>query len=153
YLRMLDQLDARPIPGTEGGLFATFSPDGQWIAYMAPGPPTQVRKTLIAGGSSLSLAEDVIGGPMTWGLDDKIYYAAGPSLLRVAASGGKPEILATLDPKKGEVAYADPQPLPGGNQILFLILTAKGINDLQTAVVDLKTHEKRVLLTDGGTFF
>src|SRR6202049_4649427 len=35
YLRALDNLEARPIPGTEGAVDSFFSPDGQWVGFFA----------------------------------------------------------------------------------------------------------------------
>ena len=27
--------ETRPLPGTDGGMVPTFSPDGQWVAFVA----------------------------------------------------------------------------------------------------------------------
>jgi hypothetical protein len=42
YLRHMDQLEAKPLPGTDGAFGLTFSPDGQWIVFSAG--PTVARK-------------------------------------------------------------------------------------------------------------
>ena len=36
YLRAMDQLQPKPIPGTEGASFPFFSPDGQWLGFLLP---------------------------------------------------------------------------------------------------------------------
>ena len=33
YMRRLDQLEAVPLPGTDGAHSPFFSPDGQWVAF------------------------------------------------------------------------------------------------------------------------
>ena len=35
YIRNLDQLDSRLLPGTEGAVAPEFSPNGKWIAFGA----------------------------------------------------------------------------------------------------------------------
>src|SRR5260370_6144718 len=35
YLRAMDSLEARPMPGTEGAVNPFFSPDGQWLGLFA----------------------------------------------------------------------------------------------------------------------
>ena len=68
YRRPLDQLDAVPIPGTEGAYIIFFSPDGQWLGLITQ---QGLRKVSLAGegrpsrcttGDS-SLAR--VGDPMT----------------------------------------------------------------------------------------
>ena len=54
YLRSLEQLDALPLPGTEGGSHPFFSPDGRWVGFFAEG---KLKKTSINGGKVLTLAE------------------------------------------------------------------------------------------------
>jgi serine/threonine-protein kinase len=31
----VDSLDAKPLPGTEGGFSPFFSPDGQWLGFFS----------------------------------------------------------------------------------------------------------------------
>jgi eukaryotic-like serine/threonine-protein kinase len=128
YLRRMDQLEARALPGTEGAFGAAFSPDGQWIAYSIGGNPGSLKKIPVAGGAALTLVEGIaLGGDLDWGLDDNIYFAT-TELLRVSSNGGKPQTLLTADPKKGELLYAFPQLLPGGKEVLVGRLTTKGFN-------------------------
>ena len=52
YLRPLEGLDAKPIPGTEGAAAPFFSPDGQWLGFFADG---KLKKISIAGGTVVNL--------------------------------------------------------------------------------------------------
>src|SRR5262249_55641939 len=59
YIRMLDQFEARPLPGTEGASFLSFSPDGQWISFVTGdrNPALgRLKKVAGAGGPSLKMA-------------------------------------------------------------------------------------------------
>jgi hypothetical protein len=47
YLRPIDRLDAVPLPGTESGSNPFFSPDGQWLGFVARG---EIKKMAVAGG-------------------------------------------------------------------------------------------------------
>ncbi len=66
FLRSMDSLETYPIPGTEGAQSPFFSPDSQWIAFIAEG---KLKKVSITGGPPLVLS-DATGGqeagdPMT----------------------------------------------------------------------------------------
>jgi serine/threonine-protein kinase len=151
YVRTLDQFQWRPLVGTEDAVYPVFSPDGQWIAYMAGFTGTrQLKKISIAGGSALTLADHLGDGPGTiaWEQDDYIYFGGRQGLERVPSGGGKPEILATVDSKKGELAYNAPQVLPGGKLLLFSI--SLSLNNVQIAALNLQTAEKKILLDAAG---
>ena len=151
YVRELDQFEWRPLAGTENAVFPVFSPDGQWIAYMAGFTgPRQLKKISVAGGTALTLVDDAGDGPSTiaWEQDDYIYFGGRQGLERAPSTGGRPQILATADSKKGELAYNAPQLLPGGKQLLFSI--SLGLNKVQIAALNLRTAEKKILLDAAG---
>src|SRR6266699_965480 len=54
YLRAMDSLDARLIPGTEGATEPFFSPDGQWLGFFVG---NKLKKAPVGGGAVLTLAE------------------------------------------------------------------------------------------------
>jgi len=146
YVRLMDQLETRLIPGTEGAGFLSFSPDGQWIAYVDRATPTQLRKVSVAGGPSQVLAEaaSVVGPPVTsWGDDGNILFSSKGVLLRVPPGGGQPQILATPDAKSGEFWYAAPQLLPGGRNVLVTVSKKSGMLQM---VLNLQTGEKKIVL-------
>jgi Tol biopolymer transport system component len=75
---MLDQPDAKPIPGTEGGSRPSFSPDGQWLVYFT-GYTAGAEESWKVG--ALWMPAPQSGSPMTYMLDGKQYIV-------VAVSGG-----------------------------------------------------------------
>lgn len=121
-----------------------FSPDGEWIAYF-DGVST-LKKVRVSGGPAVTIAPVLHqNGGATCGPDDGIVYAGGPQtgLLRVSATGGKPEVLARPDRARGEWAYAQPEILPGGKALLMTIRTFEGDH---VAALDLRTATRTVLV-------
>ena len=129
YQRRLDQLNAQPIPGTDGAYNPFFSPDGEWIAYFTdPGADTGLLKRVASdGGPVFTLGTATI--PMgSWGHDDRIVYASraengqGFGLYRMSDGGGRAEPLVFPNCEQGEVDFGWPDILPNGN-IIFSIRT------------------------------
>ena len=54
FVRRLDQLDATPLPGTEGAHSPFFSPDGQWIAFFAD---AKLKKVALSGGAPVTICD------------------------------------------------------------------------------------------------
>ena len=150
YLRAMDDPVARPVPGTENGRFPVFSPDGQWLAFLAgTAQPFQLKKVPIAGGAALTLASGFrTAAPMSWGEDGILL--GGTDLDRIPEAGGQPAVIAKPDVAKGELLFISPELLPGGKYILVTVVTTKGLSDLQVAVVAVATGEEKVLLEAAG---
>ncbi len=121
WIRPLESLDARPIPGTELGSAGTsvglpfWSPDGRTIGFFGDGKLKTVPAT---GGTAQILcdAPDPRGG--TWSQSGVILFAPtnqGP-LFRVSASGGDPVQETVLDSAAGETAHRFPHFLPDGQR-------------------------------------
>ena len=72
YLRPMDSLEARPIPGTEGAGNPFFSPDGQWVGFFADG---KLKKVSVSGGAALTLGDAAIPRGASWGSQDMIAFA------------------------------------------------------------------------------
>src|SRR5712691_4145582 len=56
YLRPMDSLESRPMPGTEAAVNPFFSPDGQWLGFFAGG---KLKKISVSGGTALTLGDAV----------------------------------------------------------------------------------------------
>ncbi len=151
YLRTMDDPLVKSIPGTEGGRFPTFSPDGQWLAFYTGAGPFQLKKIPLAGGAPLTVATGLPGAtPLSWG-EDGNFLLPGPSISRIPDSGGQPVLIGKVDPTKGEIQFGAPSSLPGAAHVLAFLLTAKGgINEVPIIAVDAKTGERRVLLESAG---
>jgi DNA-binding winged helix-turn-helix (wHTH) protein/Tol biopolymer transport system component len=123
YVRRVDQLDPRPLPGTEDASAPFFSPDGRWIGFFASG---KLRKVALAGGTPTAIAEAPQPFGAVWMPDGTIVFAASArgGLLRVSDRGGNVETLTTPSADAGEVRHAWPSLAPGGRALLFSIATS-----------------------------
>jgi serine/threonine-protein kinase len=147
--RRLDQLEAKPVEGTEEGVYPFFSPDGQWLAFTDL-ENNSLKKVALAGGAPLKIAENFDHFGATWGADDTIVYA-WLDLYRVPASGGRPELLLKLDHSRGERYYRSPAFLPGGKAVLFTISIddIESHDDARIGLFDLATGQKKILVEGG----
>ena len=149
YARAMDQLTATPIAGTGGGSSPFFSPDGQWVGFVADG---ELRKVPLKGGPAVTLCKAVSLFGASWGDDGTIVFATARNggLWRVSdEGGGTPEALTTLQP--GEYSHRLPHMLPGSRAVLFTISKAAYLwDDTQIVVRSLETGEQTVLVTGGS---
>ena len=96
FLRPLAALKAEPMAGTEGAASPFFSPDGQWIGFMAG---TKLEKVAIGGGAAIMLC-DLGGGSSsafpgaTWSPHNTIVFQGSGSFREVPAAGGTPHRVA-----------------------------------------------------------
>ncbi|MCE7960388.1 MAG: hypothetical protein DYH06_21010, partial [Acidobacteria bacterium ACB2] len=145
-LRRLDEFEARPLAGTEGGRQPFFSPDGTSVAYFAD---RKLWRLPLDGGSPVALAEvgnNPRGG--SWGPDGTIVVGLSQTsgLFRVKASGGALEPLTRLDLAAGESSHRWPQVLPGGRWVLYSALVEEGSwDDASLAAVSLSTGERHLV--------
>jgi serine/threonine-protein kinase len=108
---------AIPIPGTADAWNFTFSPDGQWIAFVQG---RQLKKVPVAGGAGVTLADSVGEAPgIAWLNDGTLIYVAddGHTLRRVSDAGGASTVLFRADSAAG---VREPVALPGGKAILYI---------------------------------
>jgi serine/threonine protein kinase len=118
WIRPLASMTARPLPGTEDGGLPFFSPDGQSVGFFTP---TKLKRVSIATGDVDEIADVKRARGGTWSRKDQIVFAPtsdGP-LFVVAATGGEPRQLTTLDSTRGESGHRFPVFLPDGNHFLY----------------------------------
>jgi serine/threonine protein kinase/Tol biopolymer transport system component len=149
YLRAMDSLEARPVPGTEGAVSPFFSPDGQWLGFFAGG---KLKKVSVSEGAAVNVGDTAVPGGGSWGSKGMIAFA--PTLVgalqQVSDSGGAPQKLTRLE--KGEVSQRWPEFLPGGKAVLFAASPTSGNwTAAHIAVQSFETGERRNLVQGGGT--
>jgi serine/threonine-protein kinase len=144
--RLLDQAAATPLPGTENGNYAFFSPDGQWIGFWAD---SKVKKVSLRGGAPVTLSDaySFFGGA-SWGENGIVAsLTVAGGLQSIPASGGTPRTVTNLG--KQEATHSLPQVLPGGNIVLFTASKTTSFQDADIQVVSLKTSSVKTLLSGG----
>jgi Tol biopolymer transport system component len=152
YLRTIDSLEARPIPGTEGPVAGTnfaepfFSPDSQWIGFFAGG---KLKKVAVSGGAALTLCDSSLSVGASWSSQGKIALAPGqtPFLQQVSDMGGTPQPLTRVE--RGETGHAWPEFLPGGKAVLFGVAIGGSWANGQIAVQSVGAAEHRNLIQGG----
>ncbi len=146
YLRDRREIDARPLPGTEGAGSPFFSPDGRWIGYGADG---KLKKVALDTGAVVTLGDAAQFRGGSWGEDGTILFNRGRGgLFRVEANGGAAQQVTKPDPARLESDHRWPRHLPGGRAALFDVRHEDSAHDV--AVVDLRTGRTHVLLENAG---
>jgi DNA-binding winged helix-turn-helix (wHTH) protein/Tol biopolymer transport system component len=123
-----------------------FSPNGEWLGFFSNG----LMKVPTGGGRPTLLAattERPAGA--TWGRNGTIVFATTEGLYRVAENGGEPELLTRPDPLRKERLYAWPEFMPDGQSVLFTVIPEASTDAAQIAVLNLRTRESKIVLTDG----
>jgi serine/threonine protein kinase len=118
WLRDLDLLSTRQLPGTDGAGHPFWSPDSRWVAFFAGG---KLKKIDVTGGPAMTLCDVPSGGRGgAWNREDLIVYAINQGgLFRVPAAGGTPTPLSELDRAASEVNHRLPWFLPDGRHFLY----------------------------------
>ncbi|MEI6669877.1 MAG: protein kinase [Acidobacteriota bacterium] len=122
WVRALDSLTARSLPGTDGADMPFWSPDSRSIGFGAGG---KIKRISPSGGIPETVCDvglDLRGS--AWNADGVIVFgtAGGEGgLSRVAASGGTPVSVTTLDKSHGENSHRWPEFLPDGRHFLFTV--------------------------------
>ncbi len=143
YVRPLDAFESRPVPGTEGGFNPFFSPDGQWIGFMAGG---SLRKMLVNGGAALTIANTGNARGVSWGTTGIVFASTAASPLQFAPEAGGPtRPLTRLGP--GESSHRFPQFLSDGQTVFFAV--GAGAVGLRVAVHSITTGQRKMLSAAG----
>jgi eukaryotic-like serine/threonine-protein kinase len=117
FLRPLDALKAEPVVGTEGAASPFFSPDGQWIAFLAA---NTLKKVGVAGGAATTIFETPLvfaaqGG--AWGPNNTILFQQPTgAFFEIPASGGTPRRLRVV---AKHPTWRWPQLMPDGRAVVF----------------------------------
>ena len=146
YTRRIDRLEAEPVPGTERAGLYGFSPDGEWLLF---GQQGALKRVAMQGGPATTIGEDGLYGA-DWGPDSTIVQGSDEGLWSIPASGGERTQLTTL--RDDEAGHYGPRFLPSGRALLFTVRTGT-IFETETAVYDLDTGERRVLVAGRAPMF
>jgi Tol biopolymer transport system component len=147
YLRAMDSLESKPIPGTEGAVSPFFSPDGQWIGFFASG---KIMKVSVSGGAAVTQGEAAYPLGASWGSQGMIAFTptAASVLLQTPDGGGASQPITRF--QKGETTHRWPEFLPGGKAVLFAAgPSAINFTNAQVVVQSVGTGERRNLVQGG----
>jgi serine/threonine protein kinase len=116
YLRAMDNLEAKPMPDTEGAINPFFSPDGQWLGFFSSG---KLKKVSMSGGAAVTVGDAPGPRGASWGSQGMIAFAPtfNAVLQQVPGAGGVRQPLTRFE--KGDVSQRWPEFLPGNKAMLF----------------------------------
>ena len=123
WVRPMDSVEVRPLPGTEGAFLPFWSPDSRWIAFTANGKLLKVS----AGGGPVTLLwnSPPVVGSGSWSTQGVILMGstAGP-IQQIPDSGGEPKPALSLASSRHETGQLWPQFMPDGKHFIYFSLSA-----------------------------
>ena len=162
YIRSLDGVEVRALPGTETGATAApgaWSYDSRWVVYAYSGGG-KLKKVDIQGGPPQNVADfpGYLSGA-GWNSDGVIiagsFGGGASSILRVPASGGQTTPVTALAP--GERAHLWPQFLPDGKHFLYERVSSEAAKTgIYIGSLDAQPNQQsmqRLLATDRQAYY
>ncbi len=128
WLRTLDSLEARPLPGTERATTPFWSPDSRSIGFFAD---SKLERTDIDGGSAQTLAPAPAGLGGAWNRAGTILVSTNPGrpIFRIPATGGELTAATRFEaPQQGSQSF--PRFLADDRHFLFFVtggLATRGV--------------------------
>src|ERR1051326_73449 len=119
WLRGLDSISARPLPGTEYSSMPFWSPDSRSVGYFAN---SRVEAIDIESGSILQLTSAaMVPAGAAWNSDGVLLFPIVPDspLFRVSIKGGDRVPVPNLEPR--ELGQRNPWFLPDGRHFLYYV--------------------------------
>lgn len=144
-VKRTDELTPRVIGGTTDAWESFFSPDGQWIGFIAA---DRLKKVAITGGQPALIADVPNFDSGVWADDGTIYLGGRAGLAKVSPDG---QLTHLVKPADDEGALAGPDLLPDGS-VLFTI-EPNNVTSFDDARIGILTPagDRRVLL-EGGAY-
>ena len=151
WVRPLDGTSARRLAGTEDAGLPFWSPDSKSIAFFAHG---KLQRVDLAAGAPRTICDVGQARGGTWSGSGRILFGGWDSgLFQVAASGGQPSPLTTLDASRGEVFHYWPQLLPGGRFLYFVRSNKRENTGVYAASLTNPHKPTQLLATDTNALY
>ena len=156
WLRDLDALEWRLLPGTEGASTPFWSPDSRYVGFIVG---NSLRKVDTTGGPPETVASfptAAVVGLGTWNRRGDILVGSwgggsGGPLWRVSPAGGVATSVTEVDLSKEEFVHAKPTFLPDGNHFLYFRSGPPDIEGMYVGALDVdagKQSRQRILATN-----
>ena len=147
WVRPLESMVARELPGTAGAFGPFWSPDSRFVAFFAKGA---LKKVGVSGEPPQVLCEVEMHGTLSgsWNSNGVILFAGPDGIYRTSAGGGWPTRVTTVRPDLGETVHALPQFLPDGRHFLYTSrLATNGTIDIWIVLRSLDIADDRRLFS------
>jgi Tol biopolymer transport system component len=157
WIRSFDDLNPKPVEGTDGGISTSFSPTGERLAFLAlVGPRVVIRAVAVSGGAVVTLADSGVGqGGVSWGSDGYIYFngAGRVGIKRIPEEGGAAEVLSRPDSARRELDHIQPQALPNVDAVLVTLRRTGGLGEAEVAAIDTRSGKVQVIGPGIGAWY
>jgi len=159
WIRRLDSLQARVVPGTEGALLSDWSPDSRFIAFVVD---SQLKKIDVNGGGPPQTLTTVYADVRrtAWSRNGVILVADGQTIRRISDAGGESSPVTTLDASLQETNHSTPRFLPDGRHFLYTAWSSNPENQAvyvgsldSPARTRLMSAESKAIYTNGFIVF
>ncbi|MGI8619704.1 MAG: protein kinase domain-containing protein [Gemmatimonadaceae bacterium] len=148
FTRTIDDPTVRPLAGTEDAFMVFFSPDGQWLGFVAN---ARLRKVRTVGGTVMAVADapGIIGGG-TWSPGGEIVASLGNGFLHAIPENGGAARRVCRSGTGMRAAYeGSPLALADGKTVVYASWATSNAGSGRIAVASLETGECTVLDVPG----
>ena len=141
-VRELDDVTARPLPGTEDAAFPFFSPDGRWVAFIRG---NQIYKIALDGNApqTLGMAPGTFNGA-SWSTTGVIVVSGNTALYTIPEAGGAPRRLGDRA-AVGELFRDAPLVVDAEGSVIYASWASSSLTGARIAIASLVTGEATVL--------
>jgi dipeptidyl aminopeptidase/acylaminoacyl peptidase len=151
WVRDLDSVAARELPGTDGALGPFWSPDGRRIAFFAN---DQVKTVGLFGEPPVVIADLTVNIPAgTWNRNDDILLSGRRGIVRLSARDGPMATTPSVVASRPEIGGTIPNFLPDGRHFLCLVRETEDPRHNWIVVRTLDSPEEKRLLSAGSQAF
>ena len=128
WVRELDELEPRPVQGSEEARYPFWSEDGRYLAFF---DEDKLRKIEATGGPALHMADAPNGKGGDWNEDGIVLFAPSHNsgIFKVSAAGGQAVEVTEIDREAGENSHRHPRFLPDGRHFVYLARLATTSTD------------------------
>ena len=159
WIRDMNSLESRPLPGTKGASFIFWAPDNRSLAFTVGSRLSRID----IGGGSLQLICEVPGkriGQGAWNKDGVILFGviagrgANEGLRRVSAAGGSPSLITKTDPAHPGEFHDFPAFLSDGRHFLYQIIGGEDRSGTYSGSIDSTPDQQPpdIVVQKGGGF-
>ncbi len=134
WIRTVDEVEARPLTGTENAQYPFWAPDSRHLGFF---DGTSLKRVDSSGGLPLTLCAAPNGKGGSWGPDGTIVFApdSDTPIHTVSQAGGESEAVTTFDEERGDDSHRHPWFLPDGRRFLYLARFPDGAEAGQAIMV------------------
>jgi Tol biopolymer transport system component len=146
WMRPVDSLEGRLLPGTEDALYPFWSPDSRSLGFFSRG---KLKVIELAGGPARTLTEapsDTRGA--TWNREGAILFTPHSLdvIYQISTDGGPATPATELDVSRAENSHRFPSFLPDGRHFIYAVRSERPEN-WGISIASLNSPKGKVLMT------